>query len=428
MSTGNHALIEHIRAEIKARGPVPFAWFMQQALYHPEHGYYSSGRCAIGRRGDYFTNVSVGPIFGQFLAAQFAQIWERLGKIDKFVLVEQGAHHGEFAHDVLESARKRWPDFFAALRYRIVEPFPILQDRQLQTLAGFEDKVEWRDSIDALELFSGVHFSNELLDAMPVHLIVSQCGSGIGASTECTWLEKFVTLNGDMFGFVDQPIADQTLRDQLQKSPVQLAGYQTEVNLAALDWIYNVSRKLDRGYVLMIDYGYPRDEFFATHRSAGTLQVRAQHRLLQSPFDEIGHADITAHVEWTSIAERSEACGFEVKGFTDQHHFITGILSKLAHDISQEDADPKTKRALQTLLHPEMLGRSFQVLALGKNVDPTVRLSGFKFARDARAKARRPRTNPCVRLSHDARSFTIWPIDKESAGGNNHSWLTRSVP
>ena len=384
MSTGNHALIERIRAEIKARGPVPFAWFMQQALYHPEHGYYSSGRCAIGRRGDYFTNVSVGPLFGQLLAAQFAEIWERLGKIENFVLVEQGAHHGEFARDVLESARKRWPDFFSTVNYRIIEPFPVLQGRQLQTLAGFEDKVEWRDSVDALEPFIGVHFSNELLDAMPVHLIVSQCGRGVSAPTECAWLEKFVTLNGDMFVFVDQPIADQTLRDHLQKSPAQLAGYQTEVNLAALDWIDNLSRKLDRGYVLTIDYGHPRDEFFAPHRSAGTLQVRAQHRLLQSPFDEIGHADITAHVEWTSIVERAEACGFEVKGFTDQHHFITGIISELAHDIAQGDADAKANRALQTLLHPEMLGRNFQILALGKNVDAVTPLAGLKFARDVR--------------------------------------------
>jgi SAM-dependent MidA family methyltransferase len=385
VSIGNHALIERIRAEIKTRGSISFARFMQQALYHPKDGYYSSGRCAIGRRGDYFTNVSVGPLFGRLLAAQFAEIWERLGKIDKFVLVEQGAHHGEFARDVLVSARKRWPDFFATVRYRIIEPFPVLRDRQFQTLTGFEDKVEWRDSIDALDPFTGLHFSNELLDAMPVHLIVSQCGRGLSAPTECTWLEKFVTLDGDMFGFVDQPITDQTLRDHLQKLPVGPEDYQTEVNLAALDWIDNVSRKLDRGYVLTIDYGHPRDEFFAPHRSAGTLQVRAQHRLLQSPFDEIGRADITAHVEWTSIVERAEACGFEVKGFTDQHHFITGIISELAHDIAQGDADAKANRALQTLLHPEMLGRNFQILALGKNVDAVTPLAGLKFAREPRS-------------------------------------------
>jgi len=395
MSSGDAALVTFIRETIRARGPQSFAWFMHQALYHPEHGYYSSGRCAIGRRGDYFTNVSVGPIFGELLAAQFAEIWERLGKIDNFVLVEQGAHHGELARDVLQSTRKRWPDFFAALRYRIIEPFPVLQERQRQTLEGralsrpgttrrsslqsFRDKIQWRDSIDALEPFSGVHFSNELLDAAPVHLIVS-----VKTKTGSTdWLEKFVTLNGDEFAFLHQPIDNRKLRDHLQKLPARPASYETEVNLVALDWIGNVAPKLARGYVILVDYGYPRDEFYVPHRSAGTLQVRAQHRLLASPFEQIGHADITAHVEWTSIAERAEASGLQVKSSTDQHHFITGILSELAHAFLWEDVDLKTKRALQTLLHPEMLGRSLQVLALAKNVDPAPPLAGFKFGRKA---------------------------------------------
>ena len=351
---------------------------MRQALYHPEHGYYSSGRCAIGRRGDYFTNVSVGPVFGQLLAAQFAEIWEHLGQIDNFILVEQGAHHGEFAHDVLESARKSWPDFFAALRYLIIEPFPVLQDRQSQTLAGFEGKIEWRESIDALEPFAGVHFSNELLDAAPVHLIVS-----VETKTGSTnWLEKFVTLNGHEFAFLHQPTDNRKLRDHLQKLPARPASYETEVNLAASDWIENVSRKLARGYVVVVDYGFPRNDFYAPHRSAGTLQVRAQHRLLPSPFEQIGHADITAHVDWTSIAERAEGCGLQAKGFADQHHFITGILSELGRDSLWENVYSKTKRALQTLLHPEMLGRSLQVLALAKNVGSAVPLAGFKFGRE----------------------------------------------
>ena len=352
---------------------------MQQALYHPEHGYYSSGRCAIGRGGDYFTNVSVGPVFGQLLAVQFAEIWEHLGKIDNFIIVEQGAHHGEFAWDVLESARKSRPDFFAALRYRIIEPFPVLQDRQSETLAGFEGKIGWRESIDALELFTGLHFSNELLDAMPVHLIVSE-KTKTGSTN---WLEKFVTLNGDEFAFLDQSIGDRKLRDHLQKLPAHPASYETEVNLTSLGWIENISRKLARGYVIAADYGYPRDEFYAPHRSQGTLQVRAQHRLLASPFEQIGRADMSTHVEWTSIAERAEACGLQLKGFTDQHHFIAGILSELLRDDLPEDA--KTKRALQTLLHPEMLGRSFQVLALAKDVDLAGPFAGFKFGHEFRS-------------------------------------------
>jgi SAM-dependent MidA family methyltransferase len=394
-------LVQFIRETIRARGPQSFAWFMQQALYHPEHGYYSSGRCAIGRHGDYFTNVSVGPVFGQLLAVQFAEIWEHLGKIDNFIIVEQGAHHGEFARDVLEFARTSRPDFLAALRYRIIEQFPVLQDRQSETLAKFEGKIEWCASIDALEPFIGVHFSNELLDAMPVHLIVS-----VETKTESiNWLEKFVTLNGDEFAFVDQSIGNRKLRDHLQKLPARPASYETEVNLTSSGWIENVSRKLARGYFIIADYGYPRDEFYAPHRSRGTLQVRAQHHLLASPFEQIGHADITAHVEWTSIGKRAEARGLQVKGFTDQHHFITGILSELLRNELSQDA--KKKRSLQTLLHPEMLGRSFQVLVLAKDataadtaattkdVDLAAPLAGFKFAREPRSALGLDRANPC---------------------------------
>jgi SAM-dependent MidA family methyltransferase len=341
---GNPALIELIRSEIKKRGPVSFAWFMEQALYHPEHGYYSSGRCAIGRKGDYVTNVSIGPLFGQLMTAQFAEIWERLGKIDNFVIVEQGAHDGQFARDVLQSAQSHAPEFFDALDYRIIEPFPILQERQSQMLEPFRNKIEWRNS---LEPFTGVHFSNELLDAMPVRLISRS-------------MEKLVDFQGDRFAFIERPLSN------------------TAFNQVALDWIDNLAAHLNRGYVIAIDYGHSGDEF------QRDIQVRAQHRHLDSPFEQIGHADITMHVDWTTIARRAEANGFAIAGFTDQHHFLTGIISELGDWNQSSVADsPKAKRALQTLLHPEMLGRAFQVLALAKNVDPTAPSpAGFKFARE----------------------------------------------
>jgi len=365
-------LVELIRAEIEKRGQVSFAWFMEQALYHCQHGYYSSGRASIGRRGDYFTSVSVGPLFGQLLAAQFVQIWQRLGQIDNFIIAEQGAQDGDFARDVLGAIRNLQPAFFEALRYRIVEPFPVLQDRQLQTLEKFADRVEWRRSPPDLEPFTGIHFSNELLDAMPVHLLVST-GDG--------WREKFVALEGDKFVFVGQSIADPALQAFVKRLPARPAGYETEVNLAALDWIGNLSAKLERGHVLAFDYGFSRDEFYAAYRTTGTLQVREKHRQLPSPFEQIGHADITAHVNWTDLAERAESHGLRISGFTDQHHFITGIISEMP-ELSEESKD---KRALQTLLHPEMLGRAFQVLALTKGAGPGALLSGFKFARDHRA-------------------------------------------
>jgi SAM-dependent MidA family methyltransferase len=341
----NTPLVESIRETIRARGPQSFVWFMQQALYHPGHGYYSSGRCAIGRKGDYFTNVSVGPLFGQLLASQFSEIWERLGKVNDFVIVEQGAHDGQFARDVLEFVQKRLPEFFDALRYRILEPFPILEEQQRRMLEAFGDKVEWRES---LEPFTGVHFSNELLDAMPVRLI----RGGV---------EKLVALDGDKFVFVERPV-DKAMFNQ-----------------AALESIDQIAANLQRGYAIAIDYGFLDEEF------ERTVEVRARHRNLDSPFEQIGDADITMSVHWRSIVERAQANGLRVAGFTDQHHFLAGIISQFESGGRRQShlADSrKAKRELQTLLHPEMLGRAFQVLALAKNAGPeTNPPTGFKFAR-----------------------------------------------
>jgi len=350
----NTPLVESIRETIRAQGPQSFAWFMEQALYHPEYGYYASGRCAIGREGDYFTNVSIGPLFGQLLGAQFAEIWEQLGKIDNFMIVEQGLHDGQFACDVLQSVQERAPEFFEALHYRIIEQFPILRERQSHVLNQFRNKIEWCDS---LAPFTGIHFSNELLDAMPVRLTNAR-------------LEKFVDLQDDGFVLVDRPCSNR------------------DFNQATLDWLDSVAANLQRGYVIAIDYGH-------SGGSGQDIQVRAQHRHLDSPFEQIGHADITMHIDWTSIAHRAEDDGLTIAGFADQHHFLTGIISTWPdllqpfpknsaasnRPVQVANPDHKTKRAIQTLLHPEMLGRAFQVLALAKNVGTQAPgLTGFKFA------------------------------------------------
>jgi len=292
--------------------------------------------------------VSVGPLFGQLLAAQFAQMWERLGKMNNFVIVEQGAHHGQFARDVLDFIQKRVPEFFDALCYLIVEPFPILQELQDHTLKAFQRKLGWCSS---MQPFKGVHFSNELLDAMPVRLV----SDGV---------EKFVALDGDRFVFVERHV-DEAIFNQ-----------------AALQCIDDVAANLQRGYVIAIDYGLSEE------KSHDCAQVRARHRNLDSPFDRIGEADITMNVDWRSIVERAQANGLRIAGLTDQHHFLTGLICRFANDDLGQSLltdSPKTKRELQTLLHPEMLGRAFQVLALAKNVGPeTNPLAGFKFAREPR--------------------------------------------
>ena len=203
--------------------------------------------------------------------------------------------------------------------------------------------------------------------------------------------EKFVGLDGDNFIFVERPIFQGTAASKLPRD-------SGAFNDAALNWVDQIATNLQRGYVIAIDYGRLGEEV------QRDVQVRAQHRRLSSPFEQIGEADITMPVDWTSIVHRAETNGLRVAGFTDQHHFLTGIISELgkggspeppADDWSQSflPDSPKTKRELQTLLHPEMLGRAFQVLALEKNVaEPanheSPQLAGFKFPRELRSGLR----------------------------------------
>jgi SAM-dependent MidA family methyltransferase len=369
-------LVLSIRDQIRREGPISFARFMEQALYHPEHGYYGSGRCAIGRRGDYFTSVSVGPLFGKLLAAQFAEIWKTLDRPDDFVIVEQGAHHGEFATDVLEALRTDRPEFFAVLRYRIVEPFPILRQRQESVLRQFAGQTQWVASLDEMEPFCGVHFSNELLDALPVHLL-----KATDDREARRWHERLVERTSCGFTFVDRPVSDPRLLERLARiPPPPPGGYETEVNLAALDWMEALASRLRRGAILAADYGLARPEYYAASRRTGTLQCYAQHRVLPSPLESVGASDLTTHVEWTSLAERAEECGLRIAGFTDQHHFLTGLLSSRPELLS---AGTEKSRALQTLIHPEFLGTKFQFLGLTKEFPTGVSLGGFRFARDA---------------------------------------------
>ena len=384
----NSELVEFIRAEIAANGPISFARFMELALYCPERGYYASGRANIGRRGDFFTNVSVGPLFGKLLAAQFVEIWEKLGRPGDFEIVEQGAHDGVFAADALGALRQSAGDCFAVTSYCIIESFPIWRERQKKTLRGFTGKTSWVKSVDEIAPFVGIHFSNELFDSLPVHLIVS----GGVANGATAWNEKFVehrvsasaptgvelSRPGGPFVFVKSTVSrPDLLPDHLGFFP---AGFETEVNLAAPKLMSEIAAKLSRGVILTIDYGFPRAEFYSLDRSRGSLQVRANQKKLSSPFQEIGLADISVHVEWTSLAEAAQSSGAGPIGFTDQHHFLTGIVSNFFPDGGFVTSE---KRALQTLLHPEMLGRNFQALALGKDFHET--LSGFRFSRDPNA-------------------------------------------
>jgi SAM-dependent MidA family methyltransferase len=366
-----------LRAEIERRGPIPFRDFMERALYHPEHGYYTSGRAAIGRGGDFFTNVSVGPLFGRLLARQFEEIWQRLGCPRAFTIVEQGAHRGDFARDVLAELQASFPAFRKSASYVIVEPSARARAAQRKTLGALADGVRWFGSVEELPSFTGVHFSNELIDAFPAHLV---------KWTGAEWVERHVARAGDTFAFVDGPLLQPDLQSHLERVPPVPPGYHTEVNLEALAWLDALSPKLERGAVLAVDYGFSREEYCRPERTDGTLSAYSAHRREPDPLARPGEIDLTAHVDFTTLAERAEAQGLRLAGFTDQHHFIVG-LSRL-HFSDSEPVTPaaqKELRTLQTLMHPAAMGRAFKAICLSKGLTDATPLAGFHFASDPQA-------------------------------------------
>jgi SAM-dependent MidA family methyltransferase len=347
---------------------------MEAALYHPEHGYYASGRAAIGRQGDFFTSVSVGPLFGRLLARQFIEMWERLEKPSPFTIVEQGAHDGTLASDVLAALSDYSPGCYDALAYVIVEPLAALRAKQERALASYP-QVTWASSLEALAPCCGVFFSNELLDAFPFHVV------RWSAANEA-WSEMLVDWHTDQFVWTTGPLSSADLSERLARLTHPLPdGYTTEIRIEPDHWITQCADRLQQGWLLAIDYGYPREEYFRPERINGTRSGYAQHRRVDDLLAAPGACDLTAHVEFTSLIETAAACGFTLTAFTDQHRFAAG-LARL-HFPDTDEMTPQRERdlrAFKTLMHPEMLGAAFKVVCFEKDVPAAAPLSGFAFS------------------------------------------------
>ena len=360
-----------ILTEIAAKGPLTFARFMDLALYDRSAGYYASGRAKIGRSGDFFTNVSVGPIFGEILASQFREMWCRLGRPAQFALVEQGASDGGLAVDILSAIGG---DMLQAVEYWIIEPFPVLRSLQERSLAPLRTKVHWVEDLGELPAFDGIHFSNELVDALPFHLI---------RSSGDQWKELCVAAIDDRLVLqVGEP--GPPLADRLKGLPRRAEGTIAELRPLACDWIHALAKKMNSGFVLIIDYGFTREELLAPHRTEGTYCCYRAHRRDTRPLDDPGEKDISAHVDFTTLAESAVDAGFRIEGFTDQHHYVVGASQNLLRTLDHppDAASQKSLRALNTLLHPESMGTQFHYLALSKGIDPASGLSSFRFAQD----------------------------------------------
>lgn len=361
-------LSDRIAAEIAARGPISFARFMEWALYDAEFGYYACGAPRVGRQGDFFTNVSVGAVFGRVLADQFVEMAGRLDGGKSFRIVEQGAGDGTLASDILAGLPSELP-----VEYWIVEPLRALRETQEKTLAGCGRTIRWFESVAALPQFSGVHFSNELVDALPFHLVRST-GEG--------WEELCVAVEEGRFVFAPSRPSDE-IHSALGRLPARPAGYTTEVRPAAEAWLAGVATRLEEGFVLLADYGFSRDRLYAPHRTEGTFSCYRAHRRDADPLAEPGCKDITAHVDFTALQEVAEQAGLRLEGFTDQHHFLVGAAQDYLRSLSgpPDTASQKSLRALQTLFHPESMGTQFHYLAFSRKVPSSRPLAGFQFAR-----------------------------------------------
>jgi SAM-dependent MidA family methyltransferase len=370
---------------------ISFAEYMELALYHPQHGYYATAPSRIGAQGDFFTSPHLGSEFGELIAEQLLQMWQLLERPRPFTVVEMGAGQGLLASDILNYLAHHAPDLFKGLDYRIVERAPALiteQQHQLKPLQQRGVQIQWSDLSEiAPESITGCFLSNELVDALPVHQVIVE--SGRLQEVYVTLAEP--TVADRPFTEVSGELSTPQLAEYFEQLGIDLTAphysdhYQTEVNLAALEWMAAVASRLQRGYVLTIDYGYSSDRYYNPVRSQGTLQCYYQHRYHSDPYRYVGQQDITAHVDFTALQKQGERWGLDTLGFTKQGLFLMALgLGDRIAALSQSTAtDAKTiqdilfrRDALQRLVDPTGLG-NFGVLIQSKGVPTDQLLQGL---------------------------------------------------
>ncbi len=371
-------LSEIIRREVAQSGILPFARFMELALYCPVHGYYEIKKDNPGRHGDFYTSVGVGELFGQLLAFQFDEWLETLNPQPSTLnLVEAGAHDGQLAGDILTWLQLNRPELFDRVEYRVIEPSPRRQEWQKKTLEQYSSHVRWFTNFHSIAAnnsqsstptnrehatkvgvhnpqLNGVVFSNELLDAMPVHRF------GWDAQNK-KWFEWGVAVDGEKFAWAKiQPSAFSLQPSALES--VLPDGYTIETCPAAEDWWREAANVLGHGKLLTIDYGFTADELFSPGRTRGTLRAYFRHHAGDDLLANVGEQDLTAHVNFSAIQAAGESAGLRTEMFSTQSQFLTRILEKASKDNSLGGWTSAQARQFQTLTHPEHLGRAFRVL------------------------------------------------------------------
>ncbi len=352
----SHALASLIRDDIREHHDwIPFARFMELALYAKDLGYYAGGSTKLGKEGDFTTAPEITPLFGETIA-RFAA--DSFGA-EPLSVLEFGAGTGRLARDVLQSLERQG---VAVREYLIVELSTELRDRQREMLAGFA-QVRWL-SVPPLA-FSGLILANEVLDAMPVHLLVKQRNR---------WLERGVSVSGERFIFQDRE-ADPALAGQIVGENSLPEGYLTEVHPRQCGFMRMLADLLvsgGRGLALLIDYGFPAREYYLAQRALGTLMCHYRHHAHTDPFYLPGLQDITAHVDFTAVALAAQEAGLTVAAYMSQAEFLiaAGLTELLAETSPEEARDWLTQsQAIQKLTSPAEMGELFKVLLLSQAMD-----------------------------------------------------------
>jgi SAM-dependent MidA family methyltransferase len=396
-------LRKKIEEEIHTRGPIPFSRYMQLCLYDPERGYYSRNAQQFGKAGDFYTSSDVHKVFGRLLARQFDEMWRVLGSPEKIELIELGPGRGLFAQDALDWSEKKFPDFFQALRYVLVESSPALRERIAAMLSRYlnsgkavleADYFSGKDRLVAQRRHSlspgkspgtaptaaeGVDankptivFANEFFDALQVE-ILSANGSLRIDTRDGRFIETWVQPSPAELEFLD--------RYSIHPDPDE----RVEAPLAAQDYMNDVALSIQRGFFLAIDYGYTREEQLAG-RHRGTLKALRQHSISDDPYEAPGEQDITADVNFTGLAAAAEKQGMQMHKLVTQLQFLLGIGETNQFADAFEDCRLPQERAkvalqLKHLVTPAGMGESFQVLVASKGVDQEIAqsLSGLNF-------------------------------------------------
>ncbi len=335
---------------------------MAAALYEPGHGYYAGQPRRVGRAGDFYTAVSVGPLYGCLLADHAAACWRAQGRPARFALAEQGAHDGQLMADVLARLGAAEPELAGRLEVVIVEPQAGYRQAQRGTLGAiWNGGLRWVDCVAELPAGHGLFFSNELLDAFPAHRMRREDGA---------WKELGVTLCEDQLAWQSRNMNSETLRAEARLLPAELPeGFVSELQLAVLDWVRDLAASRFKGEVWIADYGLDTAEYWSPERPRGTLRRYFQHRMDDEVLADLGAADLTCHVHFTRLVEEAEKSGFTLLEASDQGALLTRLAAPWLQSLEGRPPDPAARallRQFQTLTHPGLMGRSFRVLRLGR--------------------------------------------------------------